>query len=76
MLLPASSNSRQTETTLRKISLIEITHSRRTDCSGAHKSVRKRTDEFVPARKAPVADLKNPMKLLWSRPLAMRMLLP
>ncbi len=64
---------------VRKISLLQLAHLSWTDCSVAHKGVRKRTDQAgttVRPVRVVSAELKNPMKLQWFTPLAMRMLIP
>jgi hypothetical protein len=61
---------------VRKISLIQLASLPWTECSGAHKGVRKRTATGGATTPAVAVELKNQMKLQWHAPLAMRMLIP
>lgn len=61
---------------MRKLSLLQLAHAPWSNCSGAHKSVRNRTDSNRAPMRPMRADVKNPMKLLWPAPLASRMLIP
>lgn len=64
------------EELVREVSLIQLTHMRCAGCSGTHKGVRKRTAGAGKLKRLSAGELKNPMKLRWNAPLAMRMLIP
>jgi hypothetical protein len=64
------------EAPVRKISLIRLAHMPWADCSGAHKGVRKRTTADGELKRLTAGEPKNPLKLQWQAPLALRMLIP
>jgi hypothetical protein len=64
------------EEPVRKVSLIQFAYMTWSECSGTHKGVRKRTAAASNLKRLEAGDPKNPMKLQWYAPLAMRMLIP
>ncbi len=64
------------EEPVRKFSLIRLAYVAGPECSGTHECVRKRTTVAGNLRRFAAGEPKNPMKLQWKAPLAMRMLIP